>query len=171
MKILFQLNGESREAEGSASTSLGELLRSEMGMRSVHLGCEHGVCGACTVLVDGRSARSCLMVAPQANGRSVTTAEGLPAYDPMLWDVIENAFVGNGAFQCGFCTSGMVMCLAELLWRSRTVTRADLTEQLSGQVCRCTGYGALLEAFSEVLRYAGLLRDEGSAPEPIGESW
>ncbi|MGH3273288.1 MAG: (2Fe-2S)-binding protein, partial [Streptosporangiaceae bacterium] len=123
---------------------------------------------ACTVLVDGRSARSCLMVAPQANGRSVTTAEGLPAHDPMLWDVIENAFVEKDAFQCGFCTSGMVICLAELLWRSRTVTPADLTEQLSGQVCRCTGYGALLEAFSEVLRYAGLLQDEGSAPKSVG---
>ena len=164
MTIAFQLNGAAVEVRASSeSASLADVLRDELHAKSVHLGCEQGVCGACTVLVDGRVARSCLMVAGQAEGRSISTSEGASTRHPELWPAIESAFVERGAFQCGFCTSGMVACLEELLLAGEPVTRSDVLELLSGQICRCTGYLPILEVFDDVLAKAGLLAAEHRA--------
>jgi carbon-monoxide dehydrogenase large subunit len=156
-KITFELNGKSVTAEAESSSSLADMLRGELGAYSVHLGCEHGVCGACTVLVEGKSVRSCLMLAPQAEGRRITTAEGVPEAQQELWGTIESSFVDEGAFQCGYCTSGMVVCLSEMLERGERLGRGEIIEQLSGQICRCTGYLAILSAFERVLEEAHLL--------------
>lgn len=166
MKISCVLNGATFETDAPASMSLADMLREKAGLRSVHLGCEQGVCGACTILLDGRTVRSCLMIAPQANGRSVTTAEGVPAERSDSWGEVEATFVDKGAFQCGFCTSGMVVCLEELLALGQPVTLEAVRHRLSGQICRCTGYAPILQAFAEILERSGLLLDEPASSRP-----
>lgn len=163
MKISCTLNGAAFEADAPPSMSIADVLRDKAGLRSVHLGCEQGVCGACTILLDGRTVRSCLMIAPQAQGRSLTTAEGVSAQHADIWAAVEAALVENGAFQCGFCTPGMVICLEELLALGQSVTLEEVRNHLSGQICRCTGYAPIVKAFVEVLEGRGLLED---APEP-----
>ncbi len=158
MRIALDLNGAQVEADVEPSVSLADLLRTKLGALSVHLGCEQGVCGACAVLVDGRTVRSCLMLAVQGDGRSVTTAEGVPRRRRGEWAAIESAFVELNAFQCGFCTSGMVVALEELLSRE-AVTRSEVAAQLSGQICRCTGYAPIVEAFERALASSGRLCD------------
>ncbi len=160
-EITFELNGRRVAMAAAATLSLADLLRSKLGARSIHLGCEQGVCGACTILLDGRSVRSCLMLAAQVDGRAVTTAEGVAERYAELWGEIESTFLSEGAFQCGYCTSGMIVCLSELLDRRLRLTSAEIAERLSGQICRCTGYGPLRSAFESILEKVDLLVREG----------
>lgn len=150
MRAQFELNDDHVEVEVEPWASLADVLRSH-GATSVHLGCEQGVCGACAVLIDGKPVRSCLTLAVQADGRSITTAEGVAVRRGSEWKKIESTFVDSGAFQCGFCTSGMVVALEELLGRGEVVTRAAIADQLSGQICRCTGYTPIVETFERAL--------------------
>jgi carbon-monoxide dehydrogenase small subunit len=138
------VNGKSYARVVDARVTLADFLRHEINLTGTHLGCEHGVCGACTVLVDGRSARSCLMFAVQANGSEITTVEGL-ASDGKL-SVLQQAFIDNHGLQCGFCTPGMLMTLTELLRENSHPTEQEVREALTGNLCRCTGYAGIVAA-------------------------
>jgi aerobic carbon-monoxide dehydrogenase small subunit len=138
------VNGKSYARLVEARLTLADFLRQELNLTGTHLGCEHGVCGACTVLVDGRSTRSCLMFAVQANGCEVTTVEGL-APDGKL-SVLQQAFVDNHGLQCGFCTPGMLMTLTELLRETPNPSEQQVREALTGNLCRCTGYAGIVAA-------------------------
>ncbi len=124
--------------------TLADFLRHELGLTGTHLGCEHGVCGACTVLVDGRTARSCLMLAVQTDRRSVATVEGLARGDEL--HPLQAAFWEHHGLQCGFCTPGILMTLVEFLRDTPDPTEAAVREALSGHICRCTGYYAIVRA-------------------------
>jgi carbon-monoxide dehydrogenase small subunit len=147
------VNGKSHARVVEARLTLADFLRHELGLTGTHLGCEHGVCGACTVLVDGRSARSCLMFAVQANGCEVTTVEGLSA-DGAL-SVLQQAFMDHHGLQCGFCTPGMLITLTELLRDNADPSEQEVREALTGNLCRCTGYAGIVKA---ALQAAQLLR-------------
>ena len=138
------VNGKSYARVVDARLTLADFLRHELNLTGTHLGCEHGVCGACTVLVDGRSARSCLMFAVQANNCEVTTVEGL-APDGKL-SVLQQAFIDNHGLQCGFCTPGMLITLTELLRENPEPSEQDVREALTGNLCRCTGYAGIVKA-------------------------
>jgi carbon-monoxide dehydrogenase small subunit len=138
------VNGKAHARIVEARLTLADFLRHELGLTGTHLGCEHGVCGACTVLVDGRSARSCLMFAVQANGCEVTTVEGLTP-DAGL-STLQQCFVDNHGLQCGFCTPGVLVTLAELLRENPAPTEHDVREALTGNLCRCTGYAGIVKA-------------------------
>jgi carbon-monoxide dehydrogenase small subunit len=138
------VNGKSYARVVETRLTLADFLRQELNLTGTHLGCEHGVCGACTVLVDGRSTRACLMFAVQANGREVTTVEGL-APDGKL-SVLQQAFMDNHGLQCGFCTPGMLMTLTELLRENPEPTEQEVREALTGNLCRCTGYAGIVAA-------------------------
>jgi aerobic-type carbon monoxide dehydrogenase small subunit (CoxS/CutS family) len=125
--------------------TLVDLLRHELGLTGTHVGCEHGVCGACTVLLDGLSIRSCLMLAVQANGHAVTTVEGLAGEGNAL-NPLQEAFWDKNALQCGFCTPGMLLTLTELLAANASPTEAEVRDAVSGNLCRCTGYQAIIQA-------------------------
>jgi carbon-monoxide dehydrogenase small subunit len=138
------VNGKSYARIVDARLTLADFLRHELGFTGTHFGCEHGVCGACTVMVDGRSARSCLMFAVQANGCEVTTVEGLTPDHGL--SVLQQAFVDNHGLQCGFCTPGMLITLTELLRDNADPTEQDVREALTGNLCRCTGYAGIVKA-------------------------
>jgi carbon-monoxide dehydrogenase small subunit len=138
------VNGKSYVRVVDARLTLADFLRHELNLTGTHLGCEHGVCGACTVLVDGHSARSCLMFAVQANDCEVTTVEGL-APDGTL-SVLQQAFMDNHGLQCGFCTPGMLITLTELLRDNPEPNEQDVREALTGNLCRCTGYAGIVRA-------------------------
>ncbi len=138
------VNGKSHARVVEARLTLADFLRHELGLTGTHLGCEHGVCGACTVLVDGRTARSCLMFAVQANGCEVTTVEGL-APDGEL-SVLQQAFMDNHGLQCGFCTPGMLITLTELLRDNAEPSERDVRDALTGNLSRCTGYPGIDKA-------------------------
>jgi aerobic carbon-monoxide dehydrogenase small subunit len=138
------VNGKSYARVVDARLTLADFLRHELNLTGTHLGCEHGVCGACTVLIDGRSARSCLMFAVQANGCEVTTVEGL-APDGKL-SVLQQAFIDNHGLQCGFCTPGMLITLSELLREKPDPNEQEVREALTGNLCRCTGYAGIVKA-------------------------
>jgi aerobic carbon-monoxide dehydrogenase small subunit len=147
--IALTVNGEARRASVEARKTLADVIRQDLGLTGTHVGCEHGVCGACTVLVDGAATRSCLMLGVQADGSIVTTVEGLAVDGEM--NRLQRAMWESHAFQCGFCTPGFLMQLTELLSENATPTEAEIREALSGNICRCTGYesivnGALLAA-------------------------
>ena len=125
--------------------TLADFLRHEIGLTGTHLGCEHGVCGACTVLVEGRTARSCLMLAVQAHGKSIVTIEGIAPNDTELHP-LQQAFQDNHGLQCGFCTPGMLTTLLEFLGDNPDPTEAEVREAISGNLCRCTGYQGLVDA-------------------------
>ena len=131
--------------------TLADFLRQELRLTGTHVGCEHGVCGACTVLVDGRSARSCLMLAVQANGREVTTIEGV-APSPTELHPLQQALREHHGLQCGFCTPGVVMTLLEFLKDCPNPTEEEVRIAISGNLCRCTGYQGIVDA---VLAVAG----------------
>ncbi len=141
---LITVNGKSYGRVVDARLTLADFLRHEINLTGTHLGCEHGVCGACTVLVDGRSVRSCLMFAVQANGCEVTTVEGL-APDGKL-SVLQQAFIDNHGLQCGFCTPGMLITLTELLREKPQPSEQDVREAITGNLCRCTGYAGIVKA-------------------------
>jgi aerobic-type carbon monoxide dehydrogenase small subunit (CoxS/CutS family) len=141
------VNGKSYARVVEARLTLADFLRHDLNLTGTHLGCEHGVCGACTVLVDGRSTRSCLVFAVQVNGCDVTTVEGL-APDGKL-SVLQQAFIDNHGLQCGFCTPGMLMTLTELLREMPSPTEQDVREAITGNLCRCTGYAGIVAAALE----------------------
>jgi 2-furoyl-CoA dehydrogenase 2Fe-2S iron sulfur subunit len=143
--IRFRVNGTEHERVAETRLTLADFLRHELGLTGTHVGCEHGVCGACTVLVNGRTGRSCLMLAVQAHGHEIRTVEGLAAADGTL-SALQQAFWETHALQCGFCTSGMLMTLTELLATNQTPSEVEIREYIAGNICRCTGYQAIIEA-------------------------
>jgi carbon-monoxide dehydrogenase small subunit len=140
----FELNGKSVEAKVPARTTLADCIRHHLMQTGTHVGCEHGVCGACTVIVDGAAVRSCLMLAAQAEGSRVTTVEGLSNPDSL--SPLQAAFRKHHALQCGFCTPGMLTTAHALLTEEPDADRERIREVLSGNVCRCTGYIPIVEA-------------------------
>ena len=145
--IRFTLNGKPVEATVPVRTSLADCIRHELLQTGTHVGCEHGVCGACTVIVDGEAVRSCLMLAVQVEGSSVTTVEGL-SNDQAL-SPLQAAFRKHHALQCGFCTPGMLTTAHALLSEEPVADRERIREVLSGNLCRCTGYVSIVEAVYE----------------------
>jgi len=145
MKVELKVNGKVYVADVEPRTTLLDTLRDHLHLTGAHAGCEHGVCGACTVLLNGAPARSCLMFAVQADGEDITTIEGL-APDPGELSVIQDAFCETHGLQCGFCTPGMILSAHSLLQRNQEPTREDVLEAISGNICRCTGYGQIVEA-------------------------
>jgi carbon-monoxide dehydrogenase small subunit len=143
-RIRVTVNGVSHEADVEPRLTLADFLRERLSLTGTHIGCEHGVCGACTVLVDGRTARSCLMLAAQADGAEVTTVEGLSP-DGVLHP-IQEAFLEEHGLQCGFCTPGFLMAVVELLEDNPSPSDEEINEMLGGQICRCTGYLSILRA-------------------------
>jgi len=142
--ITITVNGVAHTREVEHRLTLADFLRHEIDLTGTHLGCEHGVCGACTVLVDGLSMRGCLTLAVQASGRSVTTIEGLAAGGEL--NALQTAFWEQHGLQCGFCTSGILMSLTELLRDRPHPTEAEVRDVLSGHICRCTGYQNIVAA-------------------------
>ena len=141
--VSFTVNGEARTVTVEARRTLSDVIREECGLTGTHLGCEHGVCGACTVLVDGRPSRSCLMFAGQAEGADITTIEGLAGTDGSLHP-IQQAMMDAHGFQCAFCAPGFLMSAVALLEHDPDPTREQIREELSGNLCRCTGYHTIL---------------------------
>jgi carbon-monoxide dehydrogenase small subunit len=144
-KISLAVNGTSYEEEVEGRLTLADFLRHQLGLTGTHLGCEHGVCGACTVLVNGLSARSCLMLAVQANGAKITTVEGIAPSNTELHP-LQQAFHDNHGLQCGFCTPGMLTTLLEFLGDNPDPTEEEVREAISGNLCRCTGYQGIVDA-------------------------
>ena len=154
--IEIVVNGERRTAAAEVRITLADFLRDKLGLTGTHLGCEHGVCGACTVLVDGAAVRSCLMFAVQAEGSELTTIEGIAPDEDTLTPV-QQAFMDNHGLQCGFCTAGFVVSIEAFLRDNPTPTDEEILEGLSGNVCRCTGYDGIIKAVHQA---AGEMRKE-----------
>jgi carbon-monoxide dehydrogenase small subunit len=153
--IKITVNGRAYEREIETRLTLADFLRHELDLTGTHIGCEHGVCGACTVLVNGISARACLMLAVQAQGAAITTVEGLANPDGTL-NVLQQAFRENHSLQCGFCTPGMLTTLTEFLAHNSNPTEAEVRTAISGNLCRCTGYQSIVAA---ALHAARVLRE------------
>ena len=156
--ITVKVNGVAHTRDVEHRMTLAEFLRHELGLTGTHVGCEHGVCGACTVLVDGLSMRGCLTLAVQADGREVSTVESLAA-DGAL-NALQQAFHARHGLQCGFCTPGILMTLTEFLRDHPRPTEAEVREVLSGHLCRCTGYQNIVAA---ALDAAAVIRGEANA--------
>ncbi|MEW2501978.1 (2Fe-2S)-binding protein [Amycolatopsis sp. CA-161197] len=154
MKAEFTVNGTRHDVDVEPRRTLADALREDLGLTGTHLGCEHGVCGACTVLVDGEPVRACLMLAVQADGCSVSTIEGLAADDGTLHP-LQEAFCGKHGLQCGFCTPGMLMTALDLLDREPAPDRERIREEMSGNICRCTGYVGIVDAVEAAARELG----------------
>jgi len=151
VNVGMSVNGRAVALTVPARMTLADLLREELELTGTHVGCEHGVCGACTVLVDGRSARSCILYAGQMEGAEITTIEGLSPPDGSL-NAIQQALHERHGLQCGFCTPGFVVTIHELLGDNPDLTEAEVREALSGNVCRCTGYQGIVAAVLDVAR-------------------
>lgn len=145
MKVDLVINGRRSRADVEPRKTLLDCLREDFNLTGTHAGCEHGVCGACTILLDGEPARACLIFAVQADGYEITTVEGL-APSPGELSVLQDAFCETHGMQCGFCTPGMLLSAHALLLRKAHPTRADIVESISGNICRCTGYSQIIEA-------------------------
>lgn len=144
-EITVTVNGESYTRTVMTRLTLADFIRHEIELTGTHVGCEHGVCGACTILLDGRTARSCLMLAVQANGRSIKTVEGIAPNEEELHP-LQQAFQDNHGLQCGFCTPGMLTTLIEFLEDNPNPTEREVREAISGNLCRCTGYQGIVAA-------------------------
>jgi len=142
--IRVRVNGEDHDAVVDPRLTLADFLRHDLGLTGTHIGCEHGVCGICNVLVSGRSVRSCLMLTVQADGLEIETVEGLSEGDKL--HPIQEAFMEEYGLQCGFCTPGFVMSIKELLDRNPNPSDEEILDVLGGSICRCTGYRAILRA-------------------------
>ena len=151
LPIDLVVNGERRSGAAEPRRTLADYLRDDLGLTGTHVGCEHGVCGACTVLVDDEPVRSCLMLAVQAGGSEIRTIEGL-ANDGAM-NPLQQALWESHSFQCGFCTPGFVMQITALLEENPTPNEAQIRDSLSGNICRCTGYESIVDG---VLRAAGV---------------
>ena len=147
MAVSFEVNGRLVEVEVEPRMSLADCLRDELRLTGTHIGCEHGVCGACTVIVDGDAVRSCLMLAVQAEGSSIVTVEGLSREDRLT--PLQTAFRKHHALQCGFCTPGVLTTAHALLLQEPEADEARIRSVLSGNLCRCTGYIPIVEAILE----------------------
>ena len=158
--IELTVNGEPAEAEVEARLLLSDFVRHRLGLTGTHVGCEHGVCGACTVLLDGEAVRSCLLFAVQANGRALDTVEGLAARDGAMHP-IQEAFRDHHALQCGFCTPGFLMSLVPFLQENPTPSDEEIREALSGNLCRCTGYDHIVEAVRAAAKHSSSTDPEG----------
>ena len=150
-RIAFSLNGRAVRGEAEPRMLLTDFLRHELGATGTHVGCEHGVCGACTVQIDGAPARACLTLAVQAEGCALRTVEGLAEEDGRL-GVLQAAFRRHHALQCGFCTAGILMSLDALLAERPGADETEIREALSGHLCRCTGYGPIVAAALDAAR-------------------
>ena len=159
--ITVRVNNVQHEATVETRLTLADFLRHEIGMTGTHVGCEHGVCGACTVLVDGHSIRSCLMLAVQGDGTSITTVEGMASDDGRLHP-LQQAFYDNHGLQCGFCTPGILITLLDFLKKDPNPSESAVREALSGNLCRCTGYQKIVES---ALDAAARLRQDSNLAE------
>ena len=155
-RISTVVNGDSVVIEVAPQRHLADVLRADLGLTGTHLGCEQGVCGACNVLLDNVVVRGCLTLAIQADGRSVTTIEGLSRLGVI--EDLQSSFVRLNALQCGFCTSGMLMTAYELLQTQRKPERREIREAISGNICRCTGYQAIVDAIAAIAAERETLR-------------
>ena len=158
--VRLTVNGETREGHCPTRKLLVDFLREDLGLTGTHVGCEHGICGACTVLVDGEAARSCLMLAVQADGAAIATIEGL-ARDGKLHP-LQEAFREHHGLQCGFCTPGMLLTALDLLRVNPDPTEAEIREGISAVLCRCTGYHGILKAVQAAAPVVKALRSGGS---------
>jgi 2-furoyl-CoA dehydrogenase 2Fe-2S iron sulfur subunit len=145
MKVAIEINGRTYEDEVESRTLLSDFIRHQARLTGTHVGCEHGVCGACTVQLDGEPVRSCLMLAVQADGRALRTVEGLAQPGGVL-SPLQQAFTDHHALQCGFCTAGFLMTADALLRRQPEVSEREVRTELSGNLCRCTGYEPIVAA-------------------------
>lgn len=153
IEIAVEVNGRAEIAEVDGRMLLSDFLRGVLGLTGTHVGCEHGYCGSCTVLVDGASARSCLMLAAQADGSRVSTVEGLANGQQLSG--IQQAFKDCHGLQCGFCTPGLLMAVAEMVAEvASTPSRNQIREQLAGNLCRCTGYHQIVDAVEQAFGQA-----------------
>jgi 2-furoyl-CoA dehydrogenase 2Fe-2S iron sulfur subunit len=142
------INGRTYTEDVEARLLLSDFLRHKLGLTGTHVGCEHGVCGACTIRLDGAAVRSCLLLAVQADGCTIETVEGLAANGEL--HPLQEAFREHHALQCGFCTSGILMAAADLLEQDGSPTRDEIVDMLSGHLCRCTGYEPIVDAIAQV---------------------
>jgi carbon-monoxide dehydrogenase small subunit len=149
VEIEATLNGKRLKRRVKARQHLADFLRQELELTGTHLGCEHGICGACTVLIDGQTARGCLTLAAQISGKVVDTIEGM-SESGKLAD-LQKEFIARNAAQCGFCSSGMLLTAYELVSSGEKLSRTDIREFLSGNMCRCTGYQAIIDAVEAVI--------------------
>ena len=149
--VRVTVNGRAWEGQVEPRASLAEFLRDELDLTGTHVGCEHGVCGACTVLLDGEPIRSCLMLAVQAEGRTVVTVEGLAGPDGALHP-LQQAFMDKHALQCGFCTPGILVTVLAYLREHPSPKDEEIREMLAGNLCRCTGYHFIVEAVAEAAK-------------------
>jgi carbon-monoxide dehydrogenase small subunit len=164
MHVKLTVNGRTEKVDVEPRRTLVDALREDIGLTGTHVGCEQGVCGACTVLVDGRPVRSCLVLAVQVEGSSVTTVEGMAGDDGTLHP-IQRAFQDKHGLQCGFCTPGMLMSALDLLHREITPSRERIREEMSGNICRCTGYVGIVDAIEQ----AGREMNEGGCSRECGD--
>jgi len=144
-EVSVEVNGKPREGRVPARLSLVDWLRDELRLTGTHVGCEHGICGACSVMLDGEPVRSCLMYAVQANGHRITTVEGLAEPDGSM-SVLQDAFCDTHGLQCGYCTSGMLIAAQGLLNSNPDPTEEEIRDAIGGNLCRCTGYQQIVEA-------------------------
>jgi carbon-monoxide dehydrogenase small subunit len=159
--ISVTVNGATRQAEVEPRQTLVDFLREQLGLTGTHVGCEHGVCGACSVLLDGEPIRSCLMFAVQTDGHEITTVEGLREEDGAL-GILQDSFWETHALQCGYCTPGMLIAGQDLLTRNPNPSDEEIREAIAGNLCRCTGYVQIVDA----IRLAGARMRQ--APEALG---
>ena len=146
VNISFSVNGENfDDVTVPTRQHLADFLRSQ-GLTGTHLGCEQGACGACTIEMDGKAVRSCLILASQANGSSITTVEG---FDDEVMEKVKNNFLKHNAFQCGFCSPGMLMTTKEIISSKKKLSRDEIRAEISGNYCRCTGYQSIVDAIEE----------------------
>ena len=161
-QVCITINGVASEGLVEPRTTLADFLRGELGLTGTHVGCEHGVCGVCTVLLEGRAVRSCLMLAVQADGSNVMTVEGLAGPDGKLHP-IQEAFMEEHGLQCGFCTPGFLLAVYELLERNPSPSEEQIKDVLGGQICRCTGYQSILRSVHSAVAKLGGARSAPAA--------
>ena len=150
MTVSLTVNGKKYEAEAEPRRLLSDFIREDLGLKGTHVGCEHGVCGACTILLDGRAARSCLLFAVQADGAEITTVEGLAEGGKL--HPLQEAFIEHHGLQCGFCTPGILMSAVDFLAEYPNPTEEQIREGISGSLCRCTGYAGIVDAILAAAR-------------------
>ena len=151
MRVTLSVNGKPATIDVEPRRTLADALREDLGLTGTHLGCEHGVCGACTVMLDGLPVRACLVLAVQAEGASLLTVEGLAGEDGALHP-LQQSFTEHHALQCGFCTPGMLISALDLLNRIPNPTRSEIRSEMSGNICRCTGYNSITDAILAAAR-------------------
>ena len=159
--ITLRVNGEQVESQVAVRQSLADFIREDLALTGTHLGCEHGVCGACTVLLNGAAVRSCLMLAVQADGTAITTIEGLAGLDGKL-SPLQQSFMDHHGFQCAFCAPGFILTAQTMLEDGKKRDRDHLRAELSGNLCRCTGYQSILASVEAAMNFAGAASEDGA---------